>query len=809
MVASVRSSTLDARTAARTAEFETRRLHFDKTLEQINHAASVLAVDGTDLVDLQRIKGDLLSRQQETPAADEMFAGAVENLVGLDRDFTTAEMRMPSPRKDSVPPNGSREPLMPLSLGHLLRQRAWLLREGDNLDEYEEIFEQLKLVRASGDQPEQLLLEARVAMHDAFRYFKTDLFMSSLTESTIALTMGSPGKRTKSKAQERQSSRHDAVVQLELASSAFRKTLARIARTGRVEDVRQTCVSLALLGAFQTSLGHGSPLTTVSAACTLASVSTITLHRELLGAIDSKYADPEADDMDWPSLDSALAASEPVDALQAYWADVRAKHCDLDLIRSDYDLSSLPANWAVVSITVTDDRNTMLVTRHQNGHEPIVFCIPLDRQGRREGEDEDELFSFDAGVAEMRAIIAGNDASIKSIKDRVSMDDRKAWWKERHDLDTRLSELLATIEFCWLGAFKTVLNPRLEFDEVPLEAFRRRLDTIFGAALKNGGSRGSRVRLNDTLLACFATLSSKCRDEEVEDLVYFVLDLYQFHGIAVALAELDFDQIGVDVKAALADLELATGHCARGDTDEHLLLALDKNVQAFPWESIPILRGRAVSRITSLPFLLDQVELGARLGADSGHWTIDARKAKYLLNPGGDLVNTQKRFEDRLSALHSEGWEGITARRPSETEMASALSDSELVMYFGHGGGEEFIRGHKVRALKRCAVTMLWGCSSGLLREQGDLDCTGTPYDYALAGAPCLVANLWDVTDKDIDRITASVMDSLALEAGKLGDEAVRGTSVVQAVSKGRTAARLQYLTGAALVVYGVPVYMA
>lgn len=696
---------------------------------------------------------------------------------------------------------------MPLSLGHLLRKRAWLMCEGGLIDEYEEILEQLDLVpRSSGDKPEQLLLEARVAMHDAFRHFKTDLFMSSLTESTIALTMGSPGKRVK----ERHSSRHEAVLQLERASSAFRTTLASIAQTGRVEDVRQTCVSLALLGAFQTSLGHGSPATTASAACTLASVSTITLHRELLSAIDSKYADPEADDMDWPTLDAP--AYEAGDAIHAYWEDVRAKHADLDLIRSDYDLSSLPANWAVVSITVTDDRNTMLVTRHQNGHEPIVFCIPLDRQGRREGEDESELFSFDAGVAEMRAIISGNDASIKSIKDRVSMDDRKAWWKERHDLDTRLSELLATIEFCWLGAFKTVLNPRLEFDPDALAAFRARLDRIFQAALTAGGSdarRASRVRLNDTLLACFATLSSKSKDEEVEDLVYFVLDLYQFHGIAVALAELDFDQIGVDVKSALSDLELATGHCSRDETDEHLLLALDKNVQCFPWESIPILRGRAVSRITSLPLLLDQVELGSLLGADAAHRTVDARRTRYFLNPGGDLVNTQKRFEDRLTGLQSEGWQGVTARRPSESEMANALSESELVMYFGHGGGEEFIRGHKVRSLRQCAVTMLWGCSSGLLRDQGDLDCTGTPYDYALAGAPCLVANLWDVTDKDIDRITASVMDQLALESGRLGHESVKGTSVVQAVSKGRTAARLQYLTGAALVVYGVPVYMA
>ncbi|KLT42574.1 hypothetical protein CC85DRAFT_274318 [Cutaneotrichosporon oleaginosum] len=805
MVSSVRSSTLDARTASHTAEFETRRLNFEKTAEQIDHAVSVLTVDGPEAVEIQRIKGELFSRQAEGLAADELFAGAVEHLVGLDKEFMSAETKMPSARKDSIMPAASlREPLLPLSLGHMLRQRAWLMREGGNLDAYDAIVEQLNCVpRSLSDTPDQLLLEARVAMHDAFKYFKTDLFMSSLTESTIALTMGSPGKRGK----DRLSTRHDAVQQLERASAAFRNTLATIAARGRVEDVRQTCVSLALLGAFQTSLGHGSPATTASAASTLASVSSITLHRQLLAAIDSKYPDAEADDMDWPVLDAAVP--EPADALQAYWADVRARHADVSLV-GDYDLSALPTNWAVVSITVTDDRNTMLVTRHQNGHEAIVFCIPLDRQGRRDGDDESELFSFDAGIAEMRAIMAAADANLKSGKGCESKDDRKAWWRERHELDTRLSELLATIEFCWLGAFKTVLNPRLEFDADALATFRARLDRIFHAAITAGGSdarKAARVRLNDTLLACFATLSSKCRDEEVEDLVYFVLDLYQFHGIAVALAELDFDQIGVDVKAALADLELATGMLERGASDEHLLLALDKNVQSIPWESIPILRGRAVSRIASLPLLLDQVALGATLGADAAHRTLDARNTHYIVNPGGDLPGTQERFGARLRALEADGWAGIAGRPPTEAEMVDALTHSELVMYLGHGGGEAYLRSHKVRALRRCAATMLWGCSSGMLREHGDLDPTGTPHDYLLAGAPCLVANLWDVTDKDIDRVTVHVMDTLGLQAGKIGKGAA--CSIVQAVSQGRSAARLPYLTGAAVVVYGVPVYLA
>jgi separase len=421
----------------------------------------------------------------------------------------------------------------------------------------------------------------------------------------------------------------------------------------------------------------------------------------------------------------------------------------------------------------------------------------------------------------MATIMRGNDESIKSISSCKTMDDRKAWWAARHALDDQLGELLATIEFCWLGAFKTVLNPRTPTDDPAFVAFCDRLDLIFQTALSSSGAdtrRGARVRLNDTLLSCFSTLSSKCKDEEVEDLVYFVLDQYQFHGVSVALAELDFDQIGVDVKGALAEFEAArVARTSAADKEaEHLLLVLDKNVQGLPWESLPILRGRAVSRVPSLTFLLDQVSLGTHLGAPSSRRTVDARRTHYFLNPGGDLTGTEGRFRARLDALEGAGWKGVRGRAPAEPEMAAALADSELVMYFGHGGGEEYIRGYKVRALPRCAVTMLWGCSSGKLHDQGGFDRTGTPYDYVLAGSPCLVANLWDVTDKDIDKVTLEVMDLLGLDADanasqlkpRLKLPGTEDASVVQAISAARSVAKLQFLTGAATVVYGIPVYI-
>lgn len=44
------------------------------------------------------------------------------------------------------------------------------------------------------------------------------------------------------------------------------------------------------------------------------------------------------------------------------------------------------------------------------------------------------------------------------------------------------------------------------------------------------------------------------------------------------------------------------------------------------------------------------------------------------------------------------------------------------------------MRSHKIRHLSRCAATMLWGCSSGAMKDMGEFDRTGTPYNYMLAG---------------------------------------------------------------------------
>lgn len=52
------------------------------------------------------------------------------------------------------------------------------------------------------------------------------------------------------------------------------------------------------------------------------------------------------------------------------------------------------------------------------------------------------------------------------------------------------------------------------------------------------------------------------------------------------------------------------------------------------------------------------------------------------------------------------------------------------------------------------------GCSSGTLHCKGSYAPRGAPLSYLFAGSPAIIANLWDVSDKDIDRFSKTLLNS-------------------------------------------------
>lgn len=794
---------------------------------------------GVDAADMRRLNGDWNRLNEQAQDARDLYEEASAMLGELEGMLASFDG---SRRKSSLTllpqaalATAGQGAIVPTLMSDILRRHIWLLRD-DGDDTIKDLIERLMALPASQDtKGEEHALMGKLTLHSVYDQFRSDMFLSSLAESTIALPMGMTSDRAVSLTPSTQ----DILSTLDHAEQLFLADLALTVDRGNVPHVREATTNLALIKALQTSLGKGGKDGPIIAAHLLDTSSAITLRREMLEAIQHKFPSVQFDDLEWPLMtpsgsplprkkpsnflrlrtsSTEEASDDDVDSnasMKAYWDSIRETHAEQTSgtsLLSTTPKSQFPPHWTVVHISLTPDKSTLFISRQNVSSEPLIFCVPL--KGRRES-DEDEHLTFDDAVKELAEIIRLSDQGTRNAVN-VRNDDpqaRAAWWAERNTLDKRMQELLENIEFCWLGAFKTILSPVPPISAELIIDLRTRLEKVFKRILPPQDKKQKQhPRLSDVLLDCFSSLSPKCREEELEDLLFFILDLYSFHGIPVAIADIDVDQVIVDLRCALE--EHAALRNKRGKVnstsvnDSHMFLVLDHNVQGVPWESIPVLRGQSVSRIPSVSFLLDRVRLASaknRSGDVVDRISVDPRKTFFVLNPSGDLKGTEGRFKSWLEQMRSVGWEGVIGRPPSEQQFLDALARKDLVVYFGHGGGEQYVRSHKIRHLPRCAATMLWGCSSGSLKEMGEFDRVGTPFNYMLAGCPLLVANLWDVTDRDIDKFSQAVFDSLRLTPTRGGEQ---GMSVVTAIAQAREVCKLKYLTGAAPVVYGIPFYL-
>ncbi|WFD32358.1 separase [Malassezia sp. CBS 17886] len=495
-------------------------------------------------------------------------------------------------------------------------------------------------------------------------------------------------------------------------------------------------------------------------------------------------------------------------------------------------LAGLPRAWSAVHVGLATDRRTLIVARCGGGYETSVHLLPIDRQCRRDGDEE--TLTVDAALAELRGIVAASNAGVQGAKDVSALDARKAWWTTRHALDTELAQLLQSVQETWLGAFQGLFATLPCAAEPAFSALRRDVERHMQRACLAARAPPP-PPLPPTSLACLAALPVTCRDEDLEDWAHYVMDAYQLADVPVAQDEVDMDEVCMDLRASLDEYRgrlarvAPAGRAPAGDTapsdarggapdpPPHLFLILERELGELPWESLPVLRGRSVSRLPALEFLqgdtdvrrADAPQPGAVPRPTQPPPLLDPARTTYLLNPGGDLTRSEERFG---AWLRTRAWRGTIGHAPVVDEVPQALAANDTFLYFGHSSGEMYLPASRLRQLSRCAAAMLWGCSSGAMPSQGEFDPFGTPHHYLLAHSPAVVANLWDTTDRELDSVCDGVLRGVGLkdDAAAPSSGAARGSGALLplplAVARARDMCKLPYLTGAACVVYGVPI---
>ncbi|KKP03272.1 separase [Trichoderma harzianum] len=503
----------------------------------------------------------------------------------------------------------------------------------------------------------------------------------------------------------------------------------------------------------------------------------------------------------------------------------------------------IPKKWSVVSISLSDNRHDLCITKFQAGQGPFILRLPLERANSRDADSE--VFNFAQGREELLELIKLANESSHSARDFTAKGERGAWWAERQALDSRLKKLLVAIETTWLGGFKGMFSQHRKNAELLIRFqrdFHQMLDRMLPSRNKARGKKTAvkteTVTLDPRILDLFIGLGDPTEpdvdfDEALNDLLYFVVDILQFHGERNAYDEIDFDGMVLETYDALRGYHNAATSTER-EEGTHTVLVLDKLLHAFPWESMPCMDGLSVSRVPSLACLCQLIREAGRDPARKSHGHfVSAKAGTYILNPSSDLTNTQTFFQPAFSGLSS--WSGIINKAPKESEFERALATSEIMVYFGHGSGAQYIRGKTIRRLEKCRpTTFLMGCSSAALTDAGEFESYGPVWNYMMAGCPAVVGTLWDVTDRDIDRFAGKTFEEWGLFARGTFDgatnkgkgkarsfaeeieevsrhergDAVRNASLAEAVATARNACRFKYLNGAAVVLYGIPVYI-
>lgn len=546
-----------------------------------------------------------------------------------------------------------------------------------------------------------------------------------------------------------------------------------------VEDVSLLDTACGFLKAAFNCISHCPPGTLYSQLCQLLALATgdqdpvstayllsesvsITMRHQLLSVIHKKLHKLKKK--------SAAAAAEQLQGLSLQDAPSRVHHLtelqnlfsfsptglgpqELNSFREQ--LQQIPAGVTICVLTLMSIQpssmgDTLLLTRLERGSAPITIHIPTALT-----------------KAPLSSVLSDFDTIQKEQKETISCTNKREWWLCRSELDRRMKSLIDTLETEVLGCWKGVLLPASQEPALAKEAAH-----LF-AQLRPCGWRGSDPALLKVLLNAAPLLTPA----DVRTLAAGLCPSQSCNKAQLLLQEA---------------LEKQRSHVrAPGGS---LVLVLDKHLQKLPWESMACLRAVPVTRLPSLRFLLSY-NLAPRAGSVL-RCGVNPTSTFYVLNPQNNLPSTEECFRSWFES--QQGWSGVTGAIPSQEQMQAALLEHNLYIYLGHGAGARLLDGTDMAQLDCNAVALLFGCSSAALAVRGRLEGSGIVLKYILAGCPLFLGNLWDVTDRDLDRYTQALLQGW-LRAGS-------GAPLLHYVAQARQAPRLKYLIGAAPVAYGLPV---
>jgi tetratricopeptide (TPR) repeat protein len=504
----------------------------------------------------------------------------------------------------------------------------------------------------------------------------------------------------------------------------------------------------------------------------------------------------------------------------------------------------LPHSMPVVNISLSHDCDYIILNRIEKNYEPLVIYIPITKQSSSQqtvSQDKERYPSL-SHTSMLRQILVEYDRIIEEDKKLGEIahtikqqEDIRKWWHRRVELDDKMKQLLVTLEEMF-GCWKILLVGPIADDQMK-QSIEEALPTLIQSLSQICGPVN--VDLVRIILSCTAILSEQdmrqcigylmgnalikseedvktCCDSFYEAFLSTQNNNSNTSNTSNSSSSTESEELVTPVvsranrrrrkqsnssepssppsKKRKLDLSAQVKRQAKKHSRCHIILIFDKLLQRLPIESIPILRSNSISRMPSM-FQLYCLLLKHHGSLLNNQWT-SGTKCYYVLNPSKDLVKTEDNF---LQQFKEAGWNGINGQAPTHEQVESALDTNDVFVYMGHGSGAyQYYQPDKIqRQVSQCASIFLMGCSSGELRENGQYEPSGCIQSFLLANSPCVVANLYDVTSTEIDKVSQYLIRACLID---------KKQNVCQAVIKAKQECRLTYLMGSATVCYGLPI---
>eukprot|EP00958_Prasinococcus_capsulatus_P023802 scaffold3612_cov395-Prasinococcus_capsulatus_cf.AAC.5 len=398
------------------------------------------------------------------------------------------------------------------------------------------------------------------------------------------------------------------------------------------------------------------------------------------------------------------------------------------------------------------DKSSILICRVTQESVPLNLIVSTSSKPSSTIKGMVEVSSY---LEELRRILR---CSKESASQSIASDgDKSKWWERRIELDRELEVLVKSLQESigpWICLLHSEGPQTLEASDYAASAGKV-LDKLKGGLAANGLRFCLPEALVRRFLLCLFTSRIQLSQGALATACAKLVTHCELEGITDGETT-----VSATIEEALQDLESSTseaGFCKATGTSRRgrmrmqgkksekatqkprptictsqgahspIVLFLDFNIQEFPWESLPILRARQVYRTMAIPCPNEEDREECR-------WPcVNVAKTYYLLNPSGDLHSTQQTFEQWFSSIR--GWHGKVGEGLSETESARVLGCHDLFVYFGHGGGEKYLKTRDLQRIQHCAAALLMGCSSGALQFNGQYGSTGRHTGVANARA--------------------------------------------------------------------------